>query len=141
MWVWWLIMKGVELPISTIVIIALILLVLLGVVALWISGFGGGAQGVTLEAAKSTACAEVMRYFEGCAAKDPKTVTISNFDANANGKSGIAEATQKFDNTKADICTSTSLPADNGDNLQLLCYCYYNATTASDCRKICGCGA
>jgi hypothetical protein len=138
---WWLIMKGVELPISTIVIIALILLVLLGVVALWISGFGGGAQGVTLEAAKSTACAEVMRYYLGCSAKDPKDVTIPNFDANANGKSGITEATQRFNDADPNICTSTSSYLINGDNLQLLCYCYYNAKTASDCRKVCGCGA
>lgn len=125
-------MKGTELPISTIVIIALVLVVLLGIVALWMSSWGGGAQGITLEAAKSNACAEVMRYFEGCTAKHTYEVRINNFDANHDGNI--------LGGTEAAYPTSCTTPAGGNDNLARLCACYYNAATDSDCRKVCGCG-
>ena len=124
-------MKGAELPISTIVIMVLVLIVLLGIVALWMSGWGGGAQGVTVEAAKSTACAVVMRYYDGCTAKHTYNVRIDNFDANhdtfINGGTELAYP-------------ANCLPVGGSDNLARLCVCYYNALTDSDCRRVCGCG-
>jgi hypothetical protein len=128
-------MKGIELPINALIIITVAVLVLLGIVALWMSSWGGGSRGVTIEAAKSAACSELMRYYAGCTAKDPKDIPISNFDANRNGNNGDAGT---FDSTKT-VC-GTSADAANGDNLQTLCYCYYNAKTASACRITCGCG-
>jgi len=140
-------MKGVELPISTIVIIALVLIALLGIVALWISGFGGGATGISIEAAKSTACAEVMRYHEGCTAKKTKDVQISNFDADQDGVVGIADAGTVWCWLATDpgcaavsTCRNTVVGATERDNLAALCKCFYNAQTDSDCRRVCGCG-
>jgi hypothetical protein len=137
-------MKGIELPINALVIIIIAVLVLLGIAALWMSGWGGGSQGVTVEAAKAAACSALMRNYAGCSAIFPKDITISNFDANMNGATGAAEATTNFNNGALPSCNSATLPAQNGDNLQTLCYCYYNtktiATAVADCRKLCGCG-
>jgi hypothetical protein len=141
-------MKGMELPVNALVIILIAVLVLLGIVALWMGGWVAGAQGVTIEAAKAAACSELMRYYLGCTALEPYTIGISNFDANKNGAilSGILPG---------DWCWAIGVPggalacpaksvcgttSTGKDNLASLCSCYYSAWTASDCRKLCGCG-
>ena len=120
-------MKGIELPINALIIIVVAVLVLLGIVALWMSGWGGGSQGVTIEAAKASGCAALMRDAAGCTSVDPATIL---YDGGTTSKSAF-----KFD-VKSDGDTTN-------DNLQVLCDTYYGtsgATKASDCRKICGCG-
>jgi hypothetical protein len=117
-------MKGLELPINALIIIVIAVLVLLGIAALWMSGWGGGSQGVTVEAAKAAACGVVMRDSRGCMSVTPSTIT---FDGNT-------PTVPKFDINKDNLFTAA-------DNLQLLCSTYYGtgAAAASDCRKICGC--
>jgi hypothetical protein len=129
-------MKGIELPINALIIITVAVLVLLGIVALWMSSWGGGSQGVTVEAMKAAGCGALMRDARGCTSIDPatqiyfdgSTATVPKFDINKDGK----------------FCPAgpTCVAADPADSLQLLCSTYYgtSATGASDCRKICGCG-
>jgi len=120
-------MKGIELPINALIIIVVAILVLLGIVALWMSGWGGGSQGVTVEAAKATGCGALMRSAGGCTGVTPANIFydgqnlvnhVLKFDADGDGTAGDADGT---------------------DNLQSLCTRYYNAATPSDCRKVCGC--
>jgi len=139
-------MKGIELPINALIIIVVAVLVLLGIVALWMSGWGGGSQGVTIEAAKSAACSELMRYYAGCTAKEPYTIGISGFDADRDGSPDMGTAAKSWcwTATSPAGCTAKSkcdgTIATDKDNLASLCSCYYNAWTAADCRRLCGCG-
>ena len=119
-------MKGIELPVNALIIITVAIVVLLGIVALWMTSWGGGSQGVTIEAAKAAGCGELMRTGAGCTGVDPATIIydgtnahlhVLRFDANGDGIAGAAT-----------------------DTLQALCNRYYGTTTASDCRKVCGCG-
>ena len=136
-------MKGLELPLSTIVIIAMVLIVLLGIVALWMSGWGGGATTISVEAAKSSGCGKLMRDVRTCSAVDPATIL---FD-------GTSIGVIKFDvNRDGHFCPCTTcVPADPvcvgppvlpDDSLQYLCYRYYGTTMLDQvgCRRICGCG-
>jgi hypothetical protein len=131
-------MKGLELPMSTIIVIILVLIVLLGVVAIWISGFGGGATTISVEAAKSAGCGKLMRDVRGCTAVDPATIL---FD-------GTAIGVPKYDvNGDGHYCPADAVacagpPALQDDSLQYLCVKYYGTTLIDQvgCRKVCGCG-
>ena len=110
-------MKGIELPINILVVIAVAVIVLLGVIALYFGGFIKPAELINQEAAKSKYCALVMRDPTGCSTVDPAGIIITDFDANGDGT------------------------IDATDTLQALCETYYNIETGekSDCRRTCGC--
>ena len=75
-------MKGIELPINILVIVAVAIIVLLGVVALFYSSWFTGTGPVTSQSAVSKACSIATRM--GCAA-DPATVYMTD-DGTASGK-------------------------------------------------------
>ena len=52
--------KGIELPVNVLVIVAIAIIVLLGLVALFMGGFGGFAGNVETTNAWSSACGEVL---------------------------------------------------------------------------------
>ncbi len=68
-------MKGIELPINILVIVAVAIIVLLGVVALFYSSWFTGTGPVTSQTAVSKACAIATRI--GCTA-DPTTVYMTD---------------------------------------------------------------
>lgn len=117
-------MKGVELPISTLVIVVLALIILLGILALFFGVWTPGSTGISLEAAKNNACQ--MLLSTGCGS--PGTIAINGFDANKDGTQSAG--------------TENSYPATcsgGNDNLARLCRCWYGADE-SDCRtQICNC--
>jgi hypothetical protein len=76
-------MRGVELPINAIVIVVICLVVLLAIIALFFGVWTPGKSTITLEAAKSSACQMLVSL--GCN-ENMWGLTISNFDANQNGK-------------------------------------------------------
>jgi hypothetical protein len=121
-------MKGIELPINALIIITVAVLVLLGIVALWMSGWGSGSQGVTIEAAKAVGCSALLRDSAGCTAVDPALII---FDG-ANAFRHVVKFDADGDGTPGEALE---------DNLQNLCNRYYGTSTAGDCRKVCGCGA
>jgi len=122
--------KGIELPINILVIIAVAVIVLLGVIALYFSGFMGPAGIVTQDSAKSSACKIVMSNVSGCQTTDPTTIKLD-------GTYGVT----KFDADKDGI------PGGTGDSLEKLCENYFGVGTAtstlaqneSNCRRVCGC--
>ena len=113
-------MKGVELPINILVVIAVAVIVLLGVIALYFGGFVKPAELINQEAAKSKYCALVMRDPAGCTTVDTSAIGITDFDANGDG-----------------TC------CDASDTLQALCETFYNvgAGDMAGCRRTCGCAA
>lgn len=103
-------MKGVELPINILVIVAIAVIVLLGLVALYFTGFGPFSQVAGQEAIKNQACAE-LNPREGCTA-DPATLSI-NYDVDGDGI--MNDFWQDFANQ------------------------FYGCTDAACAKRICGC--
>ena len=77
-------MKGIELPINILVVVAIAVIVLLGMVALYFVGFNPFGTAVNTEGVKNDACGILVRG--GCTATVSSITT--NFDANKDGKVG-----------------------------------------------------
>ena len=124
-------MKGVELPINVIVIVVLALVVLLGILALFSGVWTPGVAGISLEAAKNNACQ--MLVSTGC--DSPASIIVKDFDAD---KDGTLNEARSDVNNNADACTPGAA-TNSGDNLYMLCKCWYGADE-TDCEtRICGC--
>lgn len=59
-------MKGVELPINILVVVAIAVIVLLGLVALYFIGFNPFSVTTALDAAKNTGCRTYMNQVPSC---------------------------------------------------------------------------
>ena len=107
-------MKGVELPINILVIVAIAVIVLLGLVALYFTGFGPFSATAGQEAIKNQACVD-LNPRAGCT-DDPSTISV-NFDVDDDGNIAIAQ-----------------------DNWQTFADLFYGCGGDSSCaRRICGC--
>ena len=129
-------MKGIELPINILVVVAVAVIVLLGVIALYFSGFMGPAGLMSQEAAKQKYCAIIMRSPDGCAeGYGLQNVTVMDFDADKDGKLDSGKAWD-WDTNDIDDCV-----ADNtvDDNLASLLACYFGATSERNGLVSCGC--
>ena len=105
-------MKGIELPINILVIVAIAVIVLLGMVALYFAGWSPFSQTAGIEAVKNSACVGYTRNNQ--CLDDPATVTIT-FDVGGDG-----DATN--------------------DNLQDFADMYYNCGGNPNCaRRLCAC--
>ena len=80
--------KGVELPINILVIVAIAVIVLLGLVALYFTGFGPFSATAGIEAVKNQACTELNPRAGCTAAVD--TITV-NYDVNGDGAIVLAD--------------------------------------------------
>jgi hypothetical protein len=128
-------MKGVELPINTIVIVVIALAILLALIALFFGVWTPGSSGITLDAAKNNACH--MLVSTGC--RDAKQINVRDFDAD---KDGILDTGSS--GTRTLVCVDGE--AGGNDNLFMLCKCWYGITGTDDpslnlnCRRdICNC--
>src|SRR3972149_6967921 len=101
-------MKGVELPINVLVIVAIAVIVLLGLVALYLAGFSPFSYIAGLEAVKNAACSQLNRG-GGCSL-DPAQIWV-NYDANKDGG----------------IDANETAVEDNTDTLDQLCTNFFNA--------------
>jgi hypothetical protein len=128
--VWLFVMKGIELPINVLIIIAVAVIVLIAIVAMFYPAFTSGSGTVTLDVAKSQACRALTA--SSCLV-DPSKININNFDANKNGtiNPGLGDGSP--------TCGVTA----SGDNLWTLCHCYLGTGTdaqgCQDCKTLCGC--
>lgn len=77
-------MKGIELPINILVVVAIAVIVLLGLVALFFVGFGPFGQQIAINAAKNKACANYTTGTPACT-KDLTTMPV-DFDVSGDGK-------------------------------------------------------
>ncbi len=123
-------MKGIELPINTLIIIVIALTILLALIALFYGVWTPGSSGLNLDATKNTACH--MLVSTGCS--DTTMVYINNFDADKDGN-------LNEQNSNIGDCGLASA----GDNLFMLCKCWYNVVGNDDdielaCKQnICNC--
>jgi len=131
-------MKGMELPISTLVIIIVCIAVLLAVIMFFFGGYAQGSKAVNLETARSVACQKLASM--NCDPNiNPASIQVVDFDADKDGQ------TNNPGSGATGPCDTTS----RGDNLAMLCVCYYGIaiTGPADpvgnpkCKKqVCNCG-
>ena len=112
-------MKGVELPINVLVLVAIAVIILLSIIALYFIGWSPFGGFISLSTLKNTGC--------------------SNFSFNY--ACGARNATTK------DIClpsnsylTKPCRPdGTDASNLFRLCFQYFNVSDDAGCREVCGC--
>ena len=117
-------MKGMELPINTLIIVIIAIIVLIGVVAFFLGVWNPGTSGLQLETIKSSACQRLVSF--GCS--EPKDVVIRDFDADKDG--GLDPGTGWNPGNPS----STA----NQDNLAALCWNYYFKDEGA-CKELCNC--
>jgi len=126
-------MKGVELPISTMVIVVIALVILLAILALFFGVWTPGSSGMNLEAAKNSACQ--MLVSTGCH-DNIESIYTKDFDADKDGSfdqgTGLGECSDPAESSQ--------------DNLYMLCKCWYNIPDTDkdvfieECKtRICNC--
>jgi hypothetical protein len=126
--------KGIELPINILVVVAVAVIVLLGLVALYFSGFMGPAGVMNQESAKQKYCALVMRSPNGCQGGVAlESIAVSDFDADRDGTLGTDETGSGW------TWGTSSCGGADGDNLAALLACYFGVTTERDGLLSCGC--
>jgi hypothetical protein len=133
-------MKGVELPINTMVIIVLAVIILLALVAMYFSGFSPFSTAVGIEGVRGDACRRLVQE-NGCRVAS-YTITITGFDANKNNNMSAGKSWDWNDtamSTALKCGTTATGPTASQDNLAALCNCYYGLTNESTCRGLCGC--
>ena len=122
-------MKGVELPINTMIIIVLCLIVLLAIVVLFFGTWNPGQGTLSQEAAKNNACQ--LMIATRCTS-NPENVIVRDFDADRDGKSNTVGA-------GTGACGSPG----QGDTLYMLCKCWYgipvDANFNKNCKAVCMC--
>jgi len=120
-------MKGLELPINTLIIIVLAMVILLAILAMLYGVWTPGSAGLTLESAKNSACQMLMST--GC--RDASMIMVYNFDADRDGEFDPGEG--------GGNCNDPSDPTAQ-DNLYTLCKCWYSEPNEQNCREeICNC--
>jgi hypothetical protein len=125
-------MKGIELPINVLIIIAVAVIVLIAIIAMFYPTFSNGSSSVTSDVAKSAACQLLVD--RGCGTATTLytyKIPVYNFDANRDGD----EVNGAEDSYPA-ACGGTN---PGNDNLARLCLCYYSITTEETCKALCGC--
>jgi len=148
-------MKGIELPINILIIVAVAVIVLIAVIAMFYPAFTSGGTVMNSESAKNAACQIMMS--RNCQAAT-SAITISNFDADKDGLVGT-DAGQLWGWAAGNPCAGPDLPLHSGctlastavntcrdpatgaenDNLGSLCKCYYSITSEPACKQLCGC--
>jgi len=128
-------MKGVELPISTLVIVVIAVIVLLGLVAMYFTGFGPFSTAVGIEGVRGQGC-RILAQEKRCT-EITKNIPINGFDADRDGLMAT-------DGHGAAISLLTCPQVGTDDNLFMLCHCYYGMTGTEGqiegaCKQLCGC--
>jgi len=121
-------MKGVELPINTLIIVVIVLIVFLAILALFFGVWNPGSSVMALESVKSAACQNLVS--RGCEYIGTAFIIIKDFDADKDG--------ELDDGSGIDGCGETGGPSQ--DNLYMLCKCFYNTQDEDECKyTICRC--
>jgi len=130
-------MKGLELPINVLIIIAIAVIVLLAVIVLFYSGYGSTQGTFTVESAKTDLCYMLAQRYK-CNEKSYNIYdTNLKYDVNGDGNQNGATDPSTFWSSPPSPACGTG--AASHDNLASLCYCHYFLKNEADCAKICGC--
>jgi hypothetical protein len=140
-------MKGIELPINILIILAVAIIVLIAVVAMFYTPFSTGSSTVGLDTAKSAAC-QILIARHGCtdATILTSSITVNNFDADKDGFIGSTDTGSGWSWTTASATQCSAVVGTSGDNLASICGCHYlvqagatSITGDTACKKLCGC--
>jgi len=82
-------MKGVELPINVLVIVAIAVIVLLGLIALFMGVFGPTTGQINMVTIKQTACGEMLSLPNGCGVATTDQIINIDIPFDVNGDSEI----------------------------------------------------
>jgi hypothetical protein len=123
-------MKGLELPINVLIIVAIAIIVLIALVAMFYPNFKNSSITVNSDIYKSSACQIMM---DRQCAPSPSEITIANFDADQDGQQDSGSV-WTFGTSKCRDKAGTGK-----DNLASLCECYYSITNENSCKALCGC--
>jgi hypothetical protein len=126
-------MKGIELPINVLIIVAVAIIVLIALVAMFYPNFKSSSTVVNSDIYKSSAC-QIM--IDRKCTPSPSDITIANFDADKNGKQDSGSG-WTFSTATTSLCAKAT--NTNKDNLASLCDCYYSITNENSCKALCGC--
>ncbi|MFH1474097.1 MAG: hypothetical protein ABIE55_04395 [Candidatus Aenigmatarchaeota archaeon] len=121
-------MKGIELPINVLVIIVIAVIVLLGVIAVYFTGWTPFAETAGVDAVKNAGCRMVVY--------DCSSIDLTNilFDGS---KAGLPKYDVNDDGYFCPADTANCASRAN-DNMVNLCSIYFD-TDATGCAKLCGC--
>lgn len=110
-------MKGLELPVNILVVIAVAVIVLLGITALYLAGFTPFGTSISTQSAWNAACQNVVASCSYYDTTDRLNDIVTIIDADGDGS--------------------------NDDLMQLCQFLHKNATPtsneAANCRRACGC--
>ncbi|MFQ6021012.1 MAG: hypothetical protein ACE5J4_03320 [Candidatus Aenigmatarchaeota archaeon] len=127
-------MKGVELPINVLVIVAIAIIVLLGLVALYFIGFPPFTEIIGLQSIKNVACGELNKA--GACTANSWEITV-NYDANKDDEvDPKADTNNPWNALNSD---DTKIGGQGNDNLAALCYYHYNVEDEAGCKRLCAC--
>jgi hypothetical protein len=126
-------MKGIELPINILIIIAIAVIVLIAVVAMFYTPFSNGTSSISSNTAKSDACRAMLA--NNCGVW-PGQIAIYGFDADKDGKLDPSTSSNGNCNNPGDATT--------GDSLWSFCTCQLGIPqTLAGCveclKNVCGC--
>lgn len=126
-------MKGMELPVNTLVIIAIAATVMLVIIAMFAIGINPFKTTVGYDAAKTAGCKLLLQ--DNCATS-PKLIKINNLDVNGDGTICPPDETGAMDTTDPG-CTGATGP----DTLQALAESNYGVGTGkiSETKALCNC--
>jgi hypothetical protein len=124
-------MKGLDLPINILIIIAIAIIVLIAVVGMFYGPFSSGTGTVSLDIVKSTACKTELNL--NCNTH-PAYIVIRDFDADKDGRLDP-------DVLGGPICGGDGAICDNFHALCVHYYGYVNSWADGEkCRReLCGC--
>jgi len=114
-------MKGIELPVNILIIIAIAVIVLIALIAMFYPAFTSGGKTVSLDVARSQACRSLVEGYSCITTATLANIMVNKFDVDKDGSVN-------------DIGTS-----DADDNLDNLCLTWYQTADDGMCRKMCGC--
>lgn len=127
-------MKGMELPINILVLVAIAVIVLIGLIAMYTMGIGPFAGNIGIQSALNSGCSALQRE-DNCGV-NPNTIEVC-FDANKDGTTCCWKSDDYVaatDTVAAHCGTSTPI-----DTLQDICTNYYGKSATNDCKALCGC--
>jgi len=128
-------MKGLELPISALILIVIGVVVLIAFIIFFYPA-NKSINVVDLDTAKNFACGTLTNL--NCA-PSTSSININNFDADRDGNHGADEKGIGW--SWGTTCPTNPADLNSGDNLASLCACNYNGITTDDeCKQqICNC--
>jgi hypothetical protein len=115
-------MKGFSFTMEVIIALFLAVVVIVALLGFFLGVWTPGTNVVVEQQVKSSACQKLIS--EGC--QNPSNIYTNDFDSDKNGSVAVGSGVGNCGD-------------DVGDNLMMLCRCYFNKPAEPECKELCGC--